>query len=334
MNSPDTPLYTKGSVLFALDKARDSIRRDLKAFFVEGYFDAMGLHQAGVTHAVATCGTALTDAHLDLVAHAGAREVFFIFDGDSAGIRGSQRACELAVARGIAAYVFVPPDGQDPDEVVLKLARKGFSELVSVSQNAVDFLLSSALAKLGSSSSVEERVRLIDLAVPLLRAAPTPLARDVYTEEIAKRLGVPAELVRRALAGKQAPSRMHARQATKESQGDSDPVLAKAERQILGFMLQGAEFCSAVERSGALLRFSSLDRRQVAESLLAKGDADPDAAVAAVDSDKERALLLDEMKEIQRGGALLADLEKKLTHYCRIAEESAARRKVARALRV
>ena len=111
-------------------------------------------------------------------------------------------------------------------------------------------------------------------------------------------------------------------------------MLAKAERQIVGFMLQGAEFCSAVERSGALLRFSSVDRRQVAESLLSRGDADRDAAVAAVDSDKERILLLDEMKEIQRGGALLADLEKKLAHYCRIAEESAARRKVARALRV
>ncbi|HXL40640.1 MAG TPA: DNA primase, partial [Myxococcales bacterium] len=67
LNSPDTPLYQKGLTLFALDRAREAIRREAVALFVEGYFDAIGLHQAGVVTAVATCGTALTDKHLELV---------------------------------------------------------------------------------------------------------------------------------------------------------------------------------------------------------------------------------------------------------------------------
>src|SRR5207248_1771305 len=75
LNSPDTPLYQKGLTLFALDRARESIRREAVALFVEGYFDAIGLHQAGVQTAVATCGTALTDKHRELSTKAGAREL-------------------------------------------------------------------------------------------------------------------------------------------------------------------------------------------------------------------------------------------------------------------
>jgi DNA primase len=72
LNSPDTPLYAKGSVLFGLDKAREAIRTEGIALFVEGYFDAIGLHQAGIATAVATCGTALTERHLELAARRGA----------------------------------------------------------------------------------------------------------------------------------------------------------------------------------------------------------------------------------------------------------------------
>src|SRR6266446_1471513 len=99
LNSPDTPLYQKGLTLFALDRARESIRRDAVALFVEGYFDAIGLHQAGVVTAVATCGTALTDKHLELVTKAGARELVFVFDGDAAGMRAAKRASETAAPR-------------------------------------------------------------------------------------------------------------------------------------------------------------------------------------------------------------------------------------------
>src|SRR5437763_15552702 len=98
LNSPDTPLYQKGLTLFALDRARETLRREEIALFVEGYFDAIGLHQAGVQTAVATCGTALTEKHLELVTKAGARELVFIFDGDAARIRSAPRASGIAVA--------------------------------------------------------------------------------------------------------------------------------------------------------------------------------------------------------------------------------------------
>ena len=162
LNSPDTPLYAKGAVLFGLDKAREVIRADGIALFVEGYFDAIGLHQAGIASAVATCGTALTERHLDLVQRAGAKEVVFVFDGDGAGMRAAQRASEVAAAKGVPARVLVPPGGEDPDETVLRLGAKGFRELVSAAQPALEFLLDRALDAVGKTAPVEARVKTVE----------------------------------------------------------------------------------------------------------------------------------------------------------------------------
>src|SRR3954469_11510421 len=191
LNSPDTPLYAKGGVLFALDKARDSIRADGIALFVEGYFDAIGLHQAGIASAVAACGTALTDRHLDLVQRAGAREVVFVFDGDAAGLRAAQRASEVAAAKAVPARVLMPPDGEDPDETVLRLGTKGFRELVAAAQPALEFLLDRALAPIGKTAPVEARVKTVEAVAGLVRAAPDPLARDLYVDKVAQRIAAP-----------------------------------------------------------------------------------------------------------------------------------------------
>ena len=194
LNSPDTPLYTKGGVLFALDKARDAIRREGVALFVEGYFDAIGLHQAGVQTAVATCGTALTERHLELVQRAGARELVFVFDGDAAGLRAAQRASEIAAAAAVPARVLVPPRGEDPDETVLRIGVKAFRELLSSAQPALEFLLDRALEKAGTS--IEERVKTVEAVAGIVRAAPTPLARDLYLEKVAQRIDAPLDAER------------------------------------------------------------------------------------------------------------------------------------------
>src|SRR3954465_13874108 len=204
LNSPDTPLYQKGLTLFALDRARDSVRREEVALFVEGYFDAIGLHQAGVLTAVATCGTALTEKHLELVQKAGAKELVFIFDGDAAGVRAAQRASEIAAAAGVPARVLVPPGGEDPDETVLRVGVQGFREMLASAQPSLEFLLDRALGQLPEGAPVEVRVRAVDAVKGIVQAAPSPLARDLYVEKVAEKIGAPAEAIRRALAGKPA----------------------------------------------------------------------------------------------------------------------------------
>ncbi|GAC1348515.1 MAG: hypothetical protein NVSMB23_29660 [Myxococcales bacterium] len=221
LNSPETPLYQKGHVLFALDRAREAVRRDAVALFTEGYFDAIGLHQAGIATAVATCGTAMTERHLELVSRAGAKELVFIFDGDAAGIRAATRASELAAAAGVAARVLVPPDGEDPDETVARVGTETFRAMVAAAQPALEFLLDRELLRVGKDASIEARVRTVDAVRGLVLAAPPGLARDLYIDKVAQKLGAPADAVRFAIEA--GPRRAEAGQARPQAQTPPRP---------------------------------------------------------------------------------------------------------------
>ncbi len=343
LNSPDTPLYTKGSVLFALDKARDPIRREGVALFVEGYFDAIGLHQAGVQTAVATCGTALTEKHLELVQRAGARELVFVFDGDAAGLRAAQRASEIAAAAAVPARVLVPPGGEDPDETVLRMGVKAFRDLLSSAQPALEFLLDRALEKAGGSQApVEERVKLVEAVAGIVRAAPTPLARDLYLEKVAQRIDAPVDAVRAAVDGRRVPpGKKPAQPAPGQSSARPAPpgnlALVREELAILAYALHSTEFAKVVDDSGALARFTVAAVREVAERALAgarEGSLAADALVSSIDSDRLREALLRECAEQDRAGRSRRDLELKLSHHRRIAEQEAALRKVLKNPRV
>ena len=342
LNSPDTPLYTKGGVLFALDKARDAIRREGVALFVEGYFDAIGLHQAGVQTAVATCGTALTEKHLDLVQRAGAREVVFVFDGDAAGLRAAQRASEIAAAAAVPARVLVPPGGEDPDETVLRIGVKAFRELVASAQPALEFLLDRALEKAGSNAPVEARVKLVQAVAGIVRAAPTPLARDLYVEKVAQRIDAPPDAVRAAIDGRRLPTPRKPAQPVRvqPSARPAPPeglALVREELAILAYALHSAEFAKIVDDSGALARFTVAAVREAAERAVAgarEGSLAADALVSSIDSERLREALLREMAEQDRAGRSRRDLELKLSHHRRIAEQEAALRKVLKNPRV
>jgi DNA primase len=341
LNSPDTPLYTKGGVLFALDKARDAIRREGVALFVEGYFDAIGLHQAGVQTAVATCGTALTDKHLEIVQRAGARELVFVFDGDAAGLRAAQRASEIAAAASVPARVLVPPDGEDPDETVLRLGVKGFRELIASAQPALEFLLDRALEKVGGAQTpIEERVRVVEAVAGIVRAAPTPLARDLYVEKVAQRIDAPVDAVRLALDGKRPAKKPAPPPRGQPSARPAEPenlALVREELAILAYALHSAEFAKVVEDSGALARFTVAAVREVAERAVAhsrEGKLAADALISSIDSDRLRVALLRECEEQDRAGRSRRDLDLKLSHHRRIAEQEAALRKVLKNPRV
>jgi len=300
LNSPDTPLYQKGLTLFALDRARDPIRRDEVALFVEGYFDAIGLHQAGVLTAVATCGTALTDKHLELVRKAGAKELVFVFDGDEAGMRAAQRASEIAAAQGVPARVLVPPGGEDPDETVLRVGVQGFRDMLAAAQPSIEFLLDRALGQLPKGAPVEARVRAVDAVKGIVQAAPSPLARDLYVEKVAEKIGAPVEAIRRALAGKSAPP-PPARQAPPPDAGKPLPLsVLKAELVILAALVRHPELAPELAHSGAVGEFIHPALREAADAVCSGADAQ--SAIRAVEPDALRQRLLDAVAEMEQAG--------------------------------
>jgi DNA primase len=299
LNSPDTPLYQKGSVLFALDRARDNVRREGVALFVEGYFDAIGLHQAAIQTAVATCGTALTEKHLELVSKAGARELVFVFDGDAAGMRAAQRASEIAAAAGVPARVLVPPDGEDPDETVLRVGVQGFRELLAKAQPSLEFLLDRALSALPKGAPIESRVRAVNAVKGIVQAAPSSLARDLYVEKVAEKIGASADTVRRALAGQAqaAPAKRAPAPAPKAAL--SLPAV-QSELVIVAAVVRNPALRETLMRSGAVSDFVHPGLREAADAICS-GD-DPQDSLRAVEPDALRQRLLDAVAVMEQAG--------------------------------
>ncbi|MGD9644044.1 MAG: DNA primase, partial [Elusimicrobiales bacterium] len=146
INSPESPLYRKSSVLFGLDLALREIRLASCAIVVEGYFDHLALYRAGVKNVVATCGTALTDGHITLLKKHGDR-VYLLFDSDNAGRKATVRAMELCLEQKLPAYVITLPQGEDPDSFLQQHGAESFQQRVADAKPAFEQYLSWLLTK-------------------------------------------------------------------------------------------------------------------------------------------------------------------------------------------
>ena len=206
VNSPDTPLFHKKENLYGLHAAMDAIRRSGVAVVVEGNFDVLALHEAGVQEAVAPMGTALTDLQIHtvynmvrMIGHV-AQQVVIVFDGDEAGERASRKAIPLFIEADVDGRIARMPKGVDPDEFV-RAAGGGadaFRRLLSTARPVVDQFVDD-LSRQARDGTIPERVHLLEKAAPVLAAIRNQTVRELYVGRLPAMLGVTAEQVRRAL---------------------------------------------------------------------------------------------------------------------------------------
>jgi DNA primase len=192
LNSPETPLFSKGRELYGLFQARQAIRAAGKVVVVEGYMDVVALAQHGVEYAVATLGTATTPAHVQKLLRL-TDTVVFCFDGDEAGRRAAWRALENALAwlaDGKNAKFLFLPDGADPDDYIRRRGSAAFEGLVGQAVPLSDFLLSE-LATRHPPSSAEDRAALVNAAKPLLAQLHAPILSALLRRRIAEIAGLP-----------------------------------------------------------------------------------------------------------------------------------------------
>ena len=233
INSPESILYKKSRVLYGLDLAREHVRRTRSAVLVEGYFDVIGLHQAGVRNALAVCGTALTPEHVDLLRRIDCRTLTFLFDGDAAGVAAATKAAPVLVPSGIMGKVaLLPRDGgkTDPDEFARTQGSAAVEQLIASAQSLTDYLIERAVAEECGpdprDSSFEQRMRAYARLRPILEAMPEGLARTTFEERIAKQLDLSLE----AIAGDAGTARpMEARPGPRAA-----PVRTTVRPQALG----------------------------------------------------------------------------------------------------
>lgn len=188
INSPESPLYQKSAVLFGIDLAKQSMREERSAVIVEGYFDHLALFRAGIRNVVATCGTALTTGHLQLLKRY-AEKIYLLFDSDSAGRKATLRAMELLLAEQMPCFVIELPEGDDPDSYLTKHSAGEFIERLQVAKPALDYYLHELVAA-EDTGTVAGKKAVSDQFRPLLHKLTDPVERDLYLKELARLLAV------------------------------------------------------------------------------------------------------------------------------------------------
>ncbi|MEO7207124.1 MAG: DNA primase [Steroidobacteraceae bacterium] len=193
MNSPETPLFHKGRELYGLHEARQARADFNRLLIVEGYMDVVRLHQAGITYAVATLGTATTQEHLNKIFRQ-THEVVFCFDGDRAGLKAAWRALENALPMaqdGRELKFMFLPEGHDPDTLVAAEGAQAFETRMKEALPLSEYLVQQLIADV-DLDHVDGRAKLKALAGPLFARMPEGIYREMLADRLAARVGMPA----------------------------------------------------------------------------------------------------------------------------------------------
>ena len=198
LNSPETPLYTKGRHLFGLAQAKEAVAAGKTAVIVEGYFDCVVLAAGGIAHVVSPLGTALTEDQARLLKRY-ADQVVLAFDPDAAGETATLRGIDLAVEIGVQVRIANLPPGQDPDELFRAWGVERLRNTLAGGEPVLEWLLGAARRRF-PGRSVEEKVAAAQFILPTIAKVPNAMLRSEYVRQVAERLQLDEGAVAQELA--------------------------------------------------------------------------------------------------------------------------------------
>jgi DNA primase len=196
LNSPESPVFSKGRVLYGLFEGSSAIRKSRRAHLMEGYMDVIAAHQHGLKTACAALGTALTPEHAILIKRY-ADSAILMFDADAAGQTAAVRGAEVALANGLAVRVATVPEGKDPDEL---LHLKGLPALEAALEAAVDLVAfkTELLIKRAGELTPETKSAVAKDVMGTIAQCPDEVLKDEWVRRLAARLGINEDSLRRA----------------------------------------------------------------------------------------------------------------------------------------
>jgi len=254
INSPESPLYNKSETLFGIDMARQAMREQRAVIIVEGYFDHLALYRAGIRNVVATCGTALTSGHLQVIKRY-AERIYLLFDADSAGRKATFRGMELVLDEQLPCFVVEMPAGDDPDSFLASHSAEEFNGLLAKARPALDYCLRDLLSR-NDTGTVAGKKAVIDAFRPLVQKLADSRERNLYVSELERVLDMePGSLTR--------GERTQARPAVAATERRvSDPALS-----LLALLARYPEI-AAEFRAAAVEELLPQDLRPLAAKLL------------------------------------------------------------------
>lgn len=196
LNSPESDVYVKGRNLYGLNRAREAVRRQGCVIVVEGYFDLMALWNAGITHVVATLGTALTKEQTALIGRY-TQDVVALFDPDAAGQKALARSLELFLAGNLNARALVLPEGLDPDDYVRAHGGGRLLELMDGAPSMVDYYIDHVLGGQGGFEKDRDSLRR---AVAFIKPIENAIERNLFIKRVSEKLGIDQELLKKEIS--------------------------------------------------------------------------------------------------------------------------------------
>ncbi|HEX4021916.1 MAG TPA: DNA primase [Acidobacteriaceae bacterium] len=231
LNSPETPLYTKGNVLFNLDKAKQAIRQYEFALLVEGQMDCISVYMAGVPNVLATSGTAFTDAQVRLLTRY-TKQVVLNFDPDTAGANAAEKSIAMLVEEGFSVKVVTLDGGLDPDRFVRERGVQEYIAVLRAARRHGDYLIDRARA-LFPPITPDAKAKAINYLLPHIQRIPSRIVRDEFAADAAQKLGIDSAVVRQEL--RQAAG---ARRTVLTTKSTKEAAMSEAEKLLLLVLTQ------------------------------------------------------------------------------------------------
>ncbi len=319
LNSPESPVFSKGKTLYGLNWAKNDIRREDQVLVVEGYFDVVRLMAAGATTVVAAMGTALTDAQAAALRKL-TKNVFLLYDSDKAGLQATFRSGDELLRQGVAVRVVTLPEGDDPDTFV---KAHGATALTARLRDAIDVFERKIqlLERAGMFGELHKKRRALDRLLPTVRATADEIMRDLYLSRASEASGVAREVLERELRGKPTPTvsvsspppaprispalrvRRGERRAQRSERGDS------AERELIrAILLNRSRLEQIAEKLGAQ-SLRDPQYRAIYRALIA---ADPDSTIDEVTANLDEDTIAT-VEDLLAEGAIQMDPERTIS---------------------
>ena len=227
LNSPETGIYSKGRVLFNLDKAKEAIRKLDYAILVEGQMDCISVYAAGFHNVIASSGTAFTEIQAKLLGRF-SKNVVVNFDPDTAGAKATERTLGLLVEEEFQIKVLTLEQGFDPDLFIRRKGKDAYGEALRGSQKYFDYLIDRARSSFPVRSA-EGKKNAVNYLLPHIQRVPSRIVRDELAQEIAQKLGIDSAVLRQELRHVAAERSATAVKATAETQAtDAERILIRA----------------------------------------------------------------------------------------------------------
>jgi DNA primase len=336
LNSPETPLFRKGSSLYGLYQAKESIRALDRVVVVEGYLDAISLTQFGVGYVVATLGTALTPDHVRVLGRF-TRNIIALFDGDEAGRKAAARSFEIFIDAGQLGQAAFLPKGEDPDTFVRSRGKEALEKVLEEARPLADYTFTWLERQYGSR--LEGKSQMATEVHRLLSKVRNPFEADLLARRAVDSLGISEELLRRPAAS--ARGRVAGSATGKAESGATASREDVAERALLSLVLRYPEKVSLLADVEDIETLFSPEWREPMSRVLdlwrVHGQIDPGLLTQSLppgEAAKISALMLEggELPEEEREKVLtdcvaylrrrqLRDLERELRRAIRVAEE-------------